>query len=52
MRFENGAKELLSPLFFSAFVLSFHFLLFNHFFSLGDSIQVNCVDLGESFPTS
>ena len=43
---------LLSPLFFSAFVLSFHFLLFNHFFSSGDSIQVHCVDLGESFPTS
>ena len=42
---------LLSPLFFSAFVLSFHFLLFNHFFSLGDSIQVHCVDLGESFQT-
>ena len=36
----------------SAFVLSFHFLLFNHFFSSGDSIQVHCVDLGESFPTS
>ena len=41
------------PIFpFSAFVLSFHFLLFNHFFSSGDSIQVHCVDLGESFPTS
>ena len=40
------------PIFpFSAFVLSFHFLLFNHFFSSGDSIQVHCVDLGESFPT-
>ena len=34
------------------FVLSFHFLLFNHFFSSGDSIQVHCVALGESFPTS
>ena len=42
---------MLSPLFFSAFVLSFHFLLFNHFFSSGDSIRVHCVDLGESFPT-
>ena len=41
------------PIFpFSAFVLSFHFLLFNHFFSSGDSIQVHCVDLGESWPTS
>ena len=40
------------PIFpFSAFVLSFHFLLFNHFFSSGDSIQVHFVDLGESFPT-
>ncbi len=42
---------MLSPLSFSAFVLSFHFLLFNHFFSSGDSIQVHCVDLGESFQT-
>ena len=42
----------VSPWFFSAFVLSFHFLLFNNFFSSGDSIQVHCVDLGESFPTS
>ena len=32
-------------------VLSFHFLLFNHFFSSGDSIRVHCVDLGESFLT-
>ena len=45
------------PIFpFSAFVLSFHFLLFNHFFSSGDSIPkrckgVHCVDLGESCPT-
>ena len=36
----------------SLFVLSFHFLLFFHSFSSGDSTQVHCVDLGESFPTS
>ena len=39
MRLESGAKEHRS-----AFVLSFHFLLFFHFFSSGDSTQVHCVD--------
>ena len=44
LRFKNGAKET------SLFVMSFH-LLFSYFFSSGDSTQVHCVDLGESFPT-
>ena len=32
--------------------MTFHLPLFSHFFSSRDSTQVNCVDLGESFPTS
>ena len=31
--------------------MSFHLLLFSHFFSSRDSTQVHCVDLGESFQT-